>query len=149
MSNTLSEVVTQLLDGMNTISKTETLIGEPLTADDATIIPIHRIRVGFAAGVGKGDGRVASREGQGGSRGAGGMVQIDPVAVIAVGRDGAPRILSVDGDVDSGVARLLDQVPDLLLKAARTVTDKVAPELAAVAARRLSERKPEPAEEPK
>ncbi len=138
MSNSISDVVKQLLDGMHTISKTETVIGEPLVAEDnSTVIPIHRIRVAFAAGVGKGDGKAASREGQGGTSGAGGMVQIDPVAVIAVGSDGAPRILSVDGDVDGGVTRLLDRLPDLLLKAAQTVSDRVAPELAAVAAKRL------------
>ncbi|MEI7893185.1 MAG: spore germination protein GerW family protein [Myxococcales bacterium] len=127
MSTQIADVVRQLLDGMHTISKSETIIGEPLVAKDATIIPVHRIRVGFAAGTGRGNAQAQAREGQGGYRGVGGTVQIDPVAVIAVGRDGIPRVLAVDGEAEGGIQRLWDQLPELVLKTAKGLSERLSP----------------------
>ena len=121
----ISDIVRQLLDGMHAISKTETIIGEPLQAGDATLLPIHRVKIGFAAGTAKGKGRGSARQGQSGGGGAGGTVQLDPVAVIAVGADGTPRILAVDGDAEGGMQRLLEQAPDLLLRAAKAIAERV------------------------
>jgi len=125
-SSDISDIVRQLLDGMHTIAKTETIVGEPLQAGDATLLPIHRVKIGFAAGTAKGKGRATARQGQSGGRGAGGTVQLDPVAVIAVGIDGRPRVLAVDGDAEGGFQRLLEQVPDLLVRAAKALGERVA-----------------------
>src|SRR5262245_10005123 len=118
---------------MHTISKTETIVGEPLQAGDATLLPIHRVRIGFAAATANGKGRASAREGQSRGGGAGGTVQLDPVAVLAVGADGTPRVLAVDGEAEGGMQRLLEQVPDLLLRAAKAVADRVATSSAAPA----------------
>jgi uncharacterized spore protein YtfJ len=112
---------------MHTMSKTETIIGEPIVAKDATLIPIHRLRIGFAAGTGTGNAQASARQGQSGGRGAGGAVQVDPVAVIAVGADGTPRVHAVDGDAEGGLSRLVDQLPDLVLRAAKGLGDRVVP----------------------
>jgi uncharacterized spore protein YtfJ len=124
-SSDISDIVRQLLDGMHTISKTETIVGEPLQAGDATLLPIHRVKIGFAAATAKGKGQATLRQGQSGGRGAGGTVQLDPVAVIAVGADGTPRVLAVDGEAEGGLQRLLEQVPDLLVRAAKAIGDRV------------------------
>lgn len=125
MPANISDLVRQLLDGMHTMSKTETIIGEPIHAKDATLIPIHRLRIGFAAGTATGNAQANARAGQSGGRGAGGTVQIDPVAVIAVGPDKKPRVLAVDGDAEGGLQRLVDQLPELMLKAAKGIGDRV------------------------
>lgn len=133
MSNDqLSDLVRQLLDGMHAMSKTETILGDPIQAKNATLIPVHRLRIGFAAGTAKGDANAESRRGQSGGRGAAGSVQLDPIAVIAVGADKVPRILAVDGEAESALGRLADQLPELLVRAARGLGERVvAPALGA------------------
>jgi uncharacterized spore protein YtfJ len=129
-----------MLDGMHTLSKTDTIFGEPIQAKSATLIPVHRLRIGFAAGAAKGDANADARKGQSGGRGVAGSVQLDPVAVIAVGADRVPRILAVDGDAESALGRLVDQIPDLIARAAKGLSDRVvAPVVAGDDERRLAE----------
>jgi len=125
MSDQLSDLVRQMLDGMHTLSKTDTILGEPIQAKNATLIPVHRLRIGFAAGTAKGDASVDARKGQSGGRGVAGSVQLDPIAVITVGADQVPRILAVDGDSESAVGKLLDQVPDLVARLAKGIGERV------------------------
>lgn len=140
MSDQLSDLVQQMLDGMHTLSKTDTILGEPIQAKNATLIPVHRLRIGFAAGTAKGDANADARRGQSGGRGVAGSVQLDPIAVITVGADNVPRILAVDGDAENPLGRLLDQVPELLVKAVRTVGERVvAPAIAGEEDKRLGE----------
>ena len=126
MPTNISEVVRQLLDGMHTMSKSETLIGEPIQSRNGTVIPVHRLRVGFAAGAAEGQGSGASpRKGEASTRGVGGTVQIDPVAVIAVGSDGQPRILVVDGETAGSLGRLMEELPEIALKAAKSLSNRL------------------------
>jgi uncharacterized spore protein YtfJ len=121
----LSALVRQMLDGMHAMSKTETIFGEPIQTQSATLIPVHRLRIGFAAGTAKGDASADARRGQSGGRAAAGSVQLDPIAVIAVGADKVPRILAVDGEAESALGRIVDQIPDLLLRAAKGLGERV------------------------
>ena len=73
MSDQLSDLVRQMLDGMHTLSKTDTILGEPIQAKNATLIPVHRLRIGFAAGTAKGDANADARRGQSGGRGVAGQ----------------------------------------------------------------------------
>jgi len=125
MSDDLSNLVRQMLDGMHTLSKTDTILGEPIAAQNATLIPVHRLRIGFAAGTAQGDASADARRGQSGGRGVAGSVQLDPIAVIAVGADRIPRILAVDGDAENALGRLVDQLPELLVRAAKTLGERV------------------------
>ncbi len=121
----ISDIVRQLVEGMHTMSKTENIIGEPLHAKDAMLIPIHRLKIGFAAGTATGNAHASARQGQSGGRGAGGTVQLDPIAVIAVGSDGIPRVLAVDGETEGGIQKLMDQLPELMLRAAKGIGERV------------------------
>jgi uncharacterized spore protein YtfJ len=140
MSDNLSDLVRQMLDGMHTLSKTDTILGEPIQAKNATLIPVHRLRIGFAAGTAKGDASADARKGQSGGRGVAGSVQLDPIAVIAVGADKVPRVLAIDGDAENALSRLVDQLPELLVRAAKGLSDRVvAPVLAGEDEKRLGE----------
>lgn len=125
MSDQLSDLVRQMLDGMHTLSTTDTIVGEPIQAKNATLIPVHRLRIGFAAGTAKGDASIDARKGQSGGRGVAGSVQLDPIAVIAVGADQVPRVLSVDGDAESALGKLVDQLPELLARLAKGIGERV------------------------
>ena len=43
------DIVSSLLSGVRGISKSETIIGEPQKAGDATVIPVHRVKIAFGA----------------------------------------------------------------------------------------------------
>ena len=115
MPGKLDKVVDHLLDGMHQISKIETIVGEPLQAGDAMLVPIHRLRVGFGvAAVGAGGHADKKGEGSYGGRGVGGGVQVEPIAIVAIAKDGRPRMMSVDGEPEQMIGQLFDQIPDFL-----------------------------------
>jgi uncharacterized spore protein YtfJ len=128
MPGKLEQVVDHLLDGMHQISKIETVVGEPLQAGDAMLVPIHRLRVGFGvASVGAG-GHGETGEGNYGGRGVGGGVQVEPIAVVAIAKDGRPRLMAIDGEPEQMVGQLFEQVPELLGRIINLVARKRAEE---------------------
>jgi uncharacterized spore protein YtfJ len=126
----IGEIVSSLLSGVHGISKSETIVGEPQQAGDATIIPVHRLKNAFGAGSASAGAKGAKGGGSSGGHGAGGAVEIDPVAVIAVGKDGHAHLLTVEGDEKSAWSALLADVPDILGRLAQTVGERVRGELA-------------------
>jgi len=129
MSTKLSELVNDLLDGVHGISKSETIIGQPQKAGDATVIPVHRLKIAFGAGSAKAGAHSPRAAGDSGGQGAGGAVELDPVAAIAVSKDGHAHLLAVEADSGNTWTALLEQVPDLIAKLAHTLGDRVNLEL--------------------
>jgi uncharacterized spore protein YtfJ len=126
----IGEIVASLLSGVHGISKSETIIGEPQKAGDATVIPVHRLKIAFGAGSASAGAKGSKGGGSSGGHGAGGAVEIDPVAVIAVSKDGHAHLLTVEGDEKSAWSALLSEVPDILGRLAQSVGDRVRGELA-------------------
>ena len=124
--NKITNVVHTLLDGLHSMSKSETIIGDPYVLGEATIVPVHRIRIALGAGSIQGGAKQEATSGESGGLGAGGAVQIEPVAVIAVGRDGIPRIMCVESESDAA-EKLMKQLPDPVSGAAKLLTERVAP----------------------
>jgi uncharacterized spore protein YtfJ len=114
MPGKLDDVVNNLLAGMHQISKIETIVGEPLQAGDAMLVPIHRLRVGFGVATVGAGAQGTSAEGHSGGRGVGGGVQVEPIAVVAIGKDGRPKIMAVDGEPEQMLGQLFEQIPDLV-----------------------------------
>lgn len=84
---------------------TKTIVGDPITVEGRTLIPL--ISVGFGFGVGAGEGNDPKKGvGSGGGTGGGGGVK--PVAVIVVDQDGV-RVEPVKG----GNASLLEKVAEV------------------------------------
>lgn len=127
----IGDIVNSLLSGVHGISKSETIVGEPQQAGDATIIPVHRLKIAFGAGSASAGGKSGKLGGKTGGHGAGGAVELDPVAVIAVGKDGHAHLLTVEGDENSAWSSLLRDVPDLLGRLAQTVGERMRGELSA------------------
>ncbi len=125
----IGDIVSSLLSGVHGISKSETIVGEPQQAGDATVIPIHRLKIAFGAGSATAGGRSGKAGGKSGGHGAGGAVEIDPVAVIAIGKNGSAHFLTVEGDESSAWSSLLSDVPDLLGRLAQSVGERVRHEL--------------------
>ncbi len=129
MSDKITKIVSNLLDGVHGISKSETIIGEPQQAGEATVIPVHRLKIAFGAGSGTAGAHRGKVGGDSGAHGAGGAVELEPVAAIAVGKDGHAHLLSVDADSGSTWSALLQEVPDLVSRLASTLGRRVTWEL--------------------
>lgn len=115
-------VVHQLLDGLHAMSKSETFVGAPYQLGDATVVPVHRLRV--ALGAGSTAAAVAGKVSGGAGLGAGGAVQIEPVAIVATGRDGIPRVLCVESE-ETAAEALFRQLPEVLGKAAKVLGERL------------------------
>ena len=103
------------LEEIQKVLNTRTIIGEPLTIDGKTIVPLISIAFGFGAGggSGKGEGRQKG-EGQGGGTGGGAIIR--PVAVIISDKDGV-RVEPVMGQISGAFEKLGESFPKLVEKA--------------------------------
>lgn len=125
----IAEVVESLLQGVQGISKSETIIGAPQQAGEATIIPVHRLKIAFGAVSANAGARGTKVGGDSGGHGAGGAVELEPVAAIAVAKDGSAHLLTVEGDEKAGWSALLQEMPDIVSRLANAVGDRVRLEL--------------------
>ena len=82
----------------------KTVVGEPITVDGRTLIPL--VSIGFGFGVGGGEGSDPKR-GPGASGGTGGGGGIKPVAVVIIDKD-TVRVEPMKG----AAASLVDKVAD-------------------------------------
>jgi uncharacterized spore protein YtfJ len=142
------DIVSSLLSGVRGISKSETIVGEPQQAGDATVIPVHRVKIAFGAASASAGAHGARLGGDTGGHGAGGAVELDPVAAIAIGKDGQAHLLTVEGDEKSAWSHLLREVPDVIGRLAESLGDRVRHELTsrAVKPEELAGDAPAPAE---
>jgi uncharacterized spore protein YtfJ len=91
---------------------TKTVVGEPITIEGTTLIPL--VSVGFGFGVGVGEGTDPKKgPGTGGGTGAGGGVK--PVALVIIDKNGV-RVESVKGPA----ASLLEKVAEVAGKFAQS-----------------------------
>ena len=102
------EVIENLFDKavaeIERMLNSKTVVGEPITVEGNTLIPL--INVGFGFGVGTGKGSEPDRgSGQGGGTGGGGGVK--PVALVIINADGV-RVESIK----SGTASVLEKVAE-------------------------------------
>jgi uncharacterized spore protein YtfJ len=86
----------------------KTVVGEPITVDGYSLIPL--VSVGFGFGVGAGEGNDPKKgAGHGGGTGGGGGVK--PVAVVVVGKEGV-RVEPIKG----GAANLVEKIAEAASK---------------------------------
>ena len=89
---------------------TKTVVGDPITIEGSTLIPL--ISVGFGFGAGGGEGTDPSKgAGTGGGTGGGGGVK--PVALIIINKDGV-RVEPIKG----GTSSALEKIAEAMGKAA-------------------------------
>ena len=89
---------------------TKTVVGEPITVEGNTLIPLVSVGFGFGAGGGSGKAPGGEKaEGTGGGTGGGGGVK--PLALIIINKDGV-RMEPIKGAASS----LLEKVADVVGK---------------------------------
>jgi len=82
MPNPAEELIQTTLDCLKGVASTKSIIGEPVTVADTTIIPICKLCLGFGAGGGTGEAKEKAGTGIGG--GGGGGVKVEPVAFLII-----------------------------------------------------------------
>lgn len=95
---------------------TKTVVGEPITVEGNTLIPLVSVGFGFAVGGGRGS-EPQKGSGQGGGTGGGGGAK--PVALIIINADGV-RV----EPIKSGAASVVEKVAETIGKAAAAKNDK-------------------------
>ncbi|MCB2230858.1 sporulation protein [bacterium] len=109
MSNNVVEVLRGVVGELKEIAKSETIIGEPVTVGDKTVIPVVKISFGFGAG--GGEGAMDERKtGFGG--GGGGGAKIEPAAFIVWDAEGVRVLPAGKGKWDT----IIDAIPAIAKK---------------------------------
>ncbi len=85
MSNNVVDILKGVVGELREISKSETIIGQPITVGNRTVIPVVKISVGFGAGGGQGEDE---KKGSGFGGGGGGGARIEPAAFIIMDDSG-------------------------------------------------------------
>ncbi len=107
----LSDVISTALGQIQHIAKTETVVGEPITVGGVTLIPVSRISIGFAAGGGGRDEKIAN------GAGTGGGITITPIAFLSV-CDGRVHVHAVTPS-DPVLNKLVSMAPEAVEKLSR------------------------------
>ena len=104
----VERLVKTSLGEIERLLSTKTVVGEPMTIEGNTIIPLICIGFGFGAGGGSGKGEKAAKgEGSGGGTGGGGGIK--PVAIIVIDKNGV-RVEPIKG----AAASVLEKVGDVI-----------------------------------
>ncbi len=112
----VEKLVKTTLGEIEKVLGSKTVVGEPITVGESTIIPLLSIGFGFggAGGAGLvGDNKKEGPESVAGGGGAGGGVR--PIAIIIIDKDGA-RIESIKGGMASALEKIGESVPQIMEK---------------------------------
>lgn len=124
MSSDVVEIIKSVVGELKEIARSESIIGEPITVNGKTVIPVVKISIGFGVGGGQGErekGSTAMHLG-----GGGGGVSMEPSAFIIMDEDGI-SLLPAKRSSWEGV---IESVPGIAKKILK-LTEKNAGEAAA------------------
>ena len=113
MEHPIGNLMDTTMNKIKEMVDVNTIVGEPITAPDGTlIIPVSKVTYGFAAGGSDLPTKKENKDCFGGGSGAG--VTIQPVAFLTV-YQGDVRLVSVDRD-EGTADKLVNMIPDVLKK---------------------------------
>ena len=113
MEHPIGSLMDTTMEKIKEMIDVNTIIGEPITSPDGTlIIPVSKVSYGFAAGGSDLPTKKENKDCFGGGSGAG--VTIQPVAFLTV-YQGDVRLVSVDRE-ECTADKLVNMIPDFLKK---------------------------------
>lgn len=125
----INKLMENTLQRMRDMVDVSTIIGEPMEAGGATLIPVSKVTYGFTSG---GTDLPSKQNAELFGGGGGGGVTISPVAFIVI-QDGKVRMMQINNYTSSAdraiamIPELVDQVSELV-KAKNDKTEEVSPE---------------------
>ena len=109
----VESVVKATLEEIEKVLSTKTVVGEPITIEGNTLIPLISIGFGFGAGAGTGMGK--KQEGEGKGAGTGGGAGVKPVAIIVINKEGV-KIEPIMGSMATAIERVGEAIPKAIEK---------------------------------
>ena len=123
MSQNLPNMLESTIAKIREMVDVNSVIGEPITAEGVTIIPISKVSVGFGGGGSDYVSRNANKSENPFGGGVGAGVKVTPVAFLII-KEGSVRMLPVATPANTTADRLVEQVPDLLDKVSAFIESK-------------------------
>lgn len=111
MANAVEGLMGVSMEKIREMVDVNTIIGEPITTPEATIIPVSKVSFGFASG--GSDLPVQAAEKFAGGAGAG--VTVKPQAFIVISKNGDVKLLEM-GAKSSPIEGIVDAIPDVIEK---------------------------------
>jgi uncharacterized spore protein YtfJ len=111
-NNNVVEILHSVVGELKEMARSESIVGDPITVGDKTVIPVVKMTVGFGAGGGQGESE-SKRSGFGG--GGGGGVSIEPAAFIIMDKDGISLLPAKKGNWEG----LIEAIPGVAVKIAQ------------------------------
>ena len=108
----VDDLVKTTLGEIEKVLSTRTVVGEPITIDGTTLIPLISVGFGFGAGGGSGKGE-AKQKGEGTGGGTGGGAGIRPIAVVVIDKEGV-RIEPIKGGMATAVENIGQAIPRMM-----------------------------------
>ena len=114
----LEDMLNKVIDQLQSVAKTETVIGESFKLGDFECVPVVKIGMGFGSGGagGESDKKIG---GKGGGAGAG--IGIEPIGFLVTKGD---EISMVSVSRSKGLQSIFEKVPDLIEKLIQMRKDK-------------------------
>jgi uncharacterized spore protein YtfJ len=112
----IEKLVKTTLGEIEKVLDSKTVVGEPITIEGTTLIPLMSVGFGFAAGGGSGKGETKEAT-EGGGSGSGGGAGVRPIAIIVIDKDGV-RIEPIKGGMATAIEKLSETIPDIAAKLA-------------------------------
>ena len=119
MSQTLPNMLENTIAKIREMVDVNSVVGEPITVGDTTIIPVSKVSVGFGGG---GSDFTKGNDAFGG--GAGGGVKVQPICFLVVNKDGNVRMMPVPVPANSTPDRIVEMIPDTLDKISAFIDSK-------------------------
>ena len=110
----VESLVKTTLEEIEKVLTTRTIVGEPITIEGRTLIPLISVGFGFGAGGASGKGE-AKQKGEGEGGGTGGGAWVRPIAVIIIDENGV-RIEPVRRGLSTMIEKIGETVPKVVDK---------------------------------
>jgi sporulation protein YtfJ len=102
------------LEELEKVLTARTVVGEPITIEGSTLIPLISVGFGFGAGGGSGKGE-SKQKGEGEGGGTGGGAWVKPIAVVIIDKDGV-RVEPIRRGLSTMMEKIGDTVPKVVDK---------------------------------
>lgn len=110
----VENLVKTTLSEIEKVINTKTVVGEPLTLEGVTLIPLISVGFGFGAGGGSGKGG-EKQKGEGAGGGTGGGAWVRPMAVVIITKEGV-KIEPIMGRISGAIEKLGEALPHMIEK---------------------------------
>lgn len=114
----INEMMGITMEKLREMGDVKTIIGDPITAGDTTIIPVSKVSYGFASGGSDLPAKQNPKDLFGGGAGAG--VTVQPIAFLVINKEGNVRLIQITESNDT-ISNAIRSVPEVIDKISEMV----------------------------